>query len=99
MSSRDLPETTQRAIADLPRHGNPVRLVWARLADLEQTGQDASLIAALRMLLLQHQPPRYGRCRACPRTTWRTLWRRPRWPCLVWRRVHFALLGHGHLGL
>ncbi len=60
-------ETTGRWLADLPRHGNPVGAVWRRLAELERAGHDPAVIAALRSLLLRHQPPRHGRCPACPR--------------------------------
>ncbi|HKR48834.1 MAG TPA: hypothetical protein VJT72_04495 [Pseudonocardiaceae bacterium] len=82
-----LPETTQRFLAGLPRHGNPVGAVWGRLGELERTGNDPALVDALRAVLLPHQPPRYGRCPACPKR-----WgRRRRWPCTVWCRVHLAL--------
>lgn len=94
-----LSETTVRWLERLPRHGNPVGAVWERLRELETKGQDARLIAALRLVLVRHQPPHYGRCTACPRQPWRKLWRRPPWPCVVWRRVHFALLGRGQLKL
>jgi hypothetical protein len=94
-----LSETTVRWLDGLPRHGNPVGAVWNRLAELEDAGQDHRLITALRTVLVRHQPPRYGRCPACPRATWRKLWRHPPWPCVVWGRVHFALLGRGELEL
>ncbi|MGH3873956.1 MAG: hypothetical protein ACRDSR_21035 [Pseudonocardiaceae bacterium] len=82
-----LPETTQRFLAGLPRHGNPVGAVWGHLGELERTGNDPTLVDALRAVLLAHQPPRYGRCPACPKR-----WgRRRRWPCIVWCRVHLAL--------
>jgi hypothetical protein len=93
-----LSETTVRWLDGLPRHGNPVGAVWNRLAELEAAGQDDRLITALRSVLVRHQPPHYGRCLdgrcldgrclACPRATWRKLWRRPSWPCMVWKRVH-----------
>ncbi|HKR51078.1 MAG TPA: hypothetical protein VJT72_16120 [Pseudonocardiaceae bacterium] len=82
-----LPETTRRFLAGLPRHGDPVGAVWNRLGELERAGNDPTLIDALRAVLLPHQPPRYGRCPACPKRCWR----RPRWPCAVWCRVHLAL--------
>lgn len=82
-----LPETTQRFLAGLPRHGDPVGAVWNRLGDLDRGGNDPTLVDALRAVLLPHQPPRYGRCPACP-TRWG---RRRRWPCAVWCRVHLAL--------
>ncbi|HET9118381.1 MAG TPA: hypothetical protein VFN75_09995 [Pseudonocardiaceae bacterium] len=82
-----LPETTQRFLAGLPRHGDPVGAVWNRLGELEHAGNDPALVDALRAVLLPHQPPRYGRCPACPKRRWA----RPRWPCAVWCRVHLAL--------
>ncbi|MGH3841484.1 MAG: hypothetical protein ACRDS0_08600 [Pseudonocardiaceae bacterium] len=85
--SGGLPETTQRFLAGLPRHGNPVGAVWGRLGELERTGNDPALVDALRAVLLPHQPPRYGRCPACAKR-W---WRRRRWPCAVWCRAHVAL--------
>ena len=82
-----LPETTQRFLAGLPRHGDPVRSVWNRLAELERAGNDPAVVDALRAVLLPHQPPRFGRCPACPKR-----WgRRRRWPCTVWCRAHLAL--------
>jgi hypothetical protein len=81
-----LSETTARWIAGLPKHGNPVAAVWARLTELEASGQeDSTVIAALRAVLLRHQPPQHGRCPACPK---RWLLRRRRWPCAEWTRVH-----------
>ncbi|MGH3694861.1 MAG: hypothetical protein ACRDRX_12895 [Pseudonocardiaceae bacterium] len=82
-----MPETTQRFLAGLPRHGDPVGAVWSPLGELERSGNDPALVDALRALLLPHQPPRYGRCPACTKR-----WgRRRRWPCTVWCRVHLAL--------
>ncbi|HEX4101456.1 MAG TPA: hypothetical protein VHY21_13100 [Pseudonocardiaceae bacterium] len=83
-----LPETTTQWIAALPQRGNPVAAVWARLAELDRAGQETSaVIAALRTLLLRHQPTRHGHCPACPR---RGL-RRRRFPCVVWHRAHLEL--------
>ncbi|MGH3845107.1 MAG: hypothetical protein ACRDS0_27310 [Pseudonocardiaceae bacterium] len=74
--SAGLPETTQRFLAGLPRHRNPVGAVWGRLGELEGPGNDSTLVDAVRAVLLPHQPPRYGRCPACPKR-----WgRRRRWP-------------------
>jgi hypothetical protein len=87
MTTPGLPETTQRFLAGLPRHGDPVGAVWNRLAELERAGYDSLVIHALRAVLLPHQPPRYGRCPTCAKR-W---WRRRRWPCAVWCRVHLAL--------
>jgi hypothetical protein len=83
----DLPETTQRFLAGLPRRGDPVGAVWSRLGELERAGNDPTLIDALRAVLLPHQPPRFGRCPAC-RKRWG---RRRRWPCPTWYRAHVAL--------
>jgi hypothetical protein len=84
-----LPETTVHWIAGLPKHGNPVGAVWARLAELDRARQeDSAVIGALRTTLLRHQPPLYGRCPACPK---RFLLRRRHWPCPVWARVHLEL--------
>jgi len=85
-----LPETTAQWTAKLPKHAaTPVLSVWRRLTELEQAGHDAGVIAALRAMLLRHQPPHYGRCPACPRY----LGRRPRFPCTVWHRTHIELFG------
>ncbi|MDQ2883271.1 MAG: hypothetical protein M3Y48_19400 [Actinomycetota bacterium] len=81
-----LPETTQRFLAGLPRHGDPVRSVWNRLAELERAGNDPVVVDALRAVLLPHQPPRFGRCPACPKR-----WGRRRWPCTLWCGVHVSL--------
>ncbi|MGH3549773.1 MAG: hypothetical protein ACRDQU_17035 [Pseudonocardiaceae bacterium] len=77
-------ESTQRFLVGLPRHGDPVGAVWSRLAELE-VGNDSTIVDALRAVSLPHQPPRFGRCPACPKR------RRRRWPCTVWCRVHVAL--------
>jgi hypothetical protein len=80
-----LPETTTQGMVGLPKHGNPVGAVWARLAELERAGQeDSAVIAVLRAVLLHHQPPQHGRCPACPRSGLR----RQRFPCVVWHRAH-----------
>lgn len=83
-----LPETTAQWIAGLPKHGNPVGAVWTRLMELNRAGQeDSAVIAALRAVLLRHQPPQHGRWPACPRSG---LCRR-RFPCVVWHRAHLEL--------
>jgi hypothetical protein len=61
-----LPETTAQWLAGLPKHGNPVGAVWARLVELKHAGQDSAAIAALRTVLLRNQPPQPGRCPASP---------------------------------
>ena len=82
-----VPDTTQRFLTGLPRRGNPVGAVWSRLRELEHAGNDPALVAALRAVLLPHQPPRCGRCPGCPKR-----WgHRRRWPCIMWHRVHLAL--------
>jgi hypothetical protein len=86
-----VPEMTQRFLAGRPRRGDPVGAVWSRLGELERVGNDPALVAALRAVLLLHQPPRWGRCPGC-RKRWG---RRRRWPCLVWYRVHVALFSAG----
>ncbi len=63
------------------------------LTDLERAGHHSGAIAALRFVLVHHQPPTpTGRCPHC-RFTWRRLWRRRPWPCVVWRQIHHELLG------
>ncbi|MGH3897496.1 MAG: hypothetical protein ACRDTA_04425 [Pseudonocardiaceae bacterium] len=81
------PGMPQRFLAGLPRHGDPAGAVWGRLGELERAGNDPMLVDALRAVLLPHQPPRHGRCPACPKR-----WgRRRRWPCSAWCRAHLAL--------
>lgn len=72
-----------------------VSSVWTTLTELERAGQHAGAIAALRFVLIHHQPPtRTGRCPTCRRFTWRHLWRRRPFPCAVWRQIRGELLGH-----
>ncbi|MBA2474294.1 MAG: hypothetical protein H0V41_19415 [Pseudonocardiales bacterium] len=47
-----LPETTERFLTGLPRHGDPVGAVWNRLAQLERAGNDSIIIDTLRAVLL-----------------------------------------------
>lgn len=71
-----------------------IRSVWDKLDDLEREGHDLGVLTALRAVLIDHQPPtRTGRCRACPRVSWRRLWRRRSFPCMVWVRTHLELQG------
>jgi hypothetical protein len=71
-----------------------VRRVWETLSELERAGHDPGALAALRAILLAHQPPtRAGRCRTCPRLGWRRWWRRPAFPCGVWISTHLRLQG------
>jgi hypothetical protein len=66
--------------------------VWNTLADLERNGQHLGTIAALRCVLIRHQPAiRAGRCRTCRRFSWRRLWRRRPFPCTVWMNTHIEL--------
>jgi hypothetical protein len=39
-----LPETLQRFLASLPRHGDPIVRVWNRLAELERACNDPAVI-------------------------------------------------------
>jgi len=71
-----------------------VESVWDTLAELEAAGHSARLVAAMRFVLIHHEPTRAGRCRACRRESWRRLWRRRRFPCVVWRQIRGELLGH-----
>jgi hypothetical protein len=81
-------------LADRTSVRTVVRTVWTTVDDLEREGHDPGVLAALRAVLIDHQPvPRTGRCRACPRLSWRRLWRRRRFPCLVWIRTHLELHG------
>jgi hypothetical protein len=80
-------------LANRPRARELVGSVWDTLTDLERAGHHPRTIAALRFVLVHHQPPTpTGRCPHC-RFTWRRLWRRRPWPCVVWRQIHHELLG------
>jgi hypothetical protein len=82
-------------LAEHPDAHKMVSSVWTTLTALEKTGQHPGILAALRFVLIHHQPPsRTGRCPACRRHSWRHLWRRRRFPCVVWRQVRGELLGH-----
>lgn len=41
--------------------------VWSRLAELQYAGHDPGVLAALRYVLVVHQPTRAGTCRGCRR--------------------------------
>ena len=71
-----------------------VESVWNTLAELEAAGHCPRLVTAVRFVLIHHEPTRAGRCRACRRASWRRLWRRRRFPCVVWRQIRGELLGH-----
>jgi hypothetical protein len=80
-------------LAGRPRARELVASVWDTLTDLEHAGHHPGAMAALRFVLIHHQPPtRTGRCPHC-RFTWRRLWHHRPWPCVVWRQVHHELLG------
>lgn len=91
------PQLSDRTVAWLaarPVARALVEPVWNMLAELERAGQHPRLIAALRFVLVHHEPNTAGRCRACRRVSWRGLWRRRRFPCVVWRQIRGELLGH-----
>lgn len=77
-------------LAERPLARVLVDSVWATLAELERAGHHPRLVAALRFVLIHHEPSRAGRCRACRRGTWR----RRRFPCVMWRQICGELLGH-----
>jgi hypothetical protein len=82
-------------LAEHPDARQMVSSVWTTLTALEKAGQHPGILAALRFVLIHHQPPtRTGCCPACRRHSWRHLWRRRRFPCVVWRQVRGELLGH-----
>lgn len=87
-----------RTVAWLAEHPDAqavVSSVWTTLTELERAGQHPGTLAALRFVLIHHQPPtRTGCCPRCRRLTWRQLWRRRRFPCVVWRQIRGELLGH-----
>jgi hypothetical protein len=85
-------------LAERPLARALVDSVWNRLAELERAGHHRGTIAALRFVLVHHEPLAAGRCRACRRVGWRGLWRRRRFPCVVWRQIRGELLGHLALG-
>ncbi|MGH3997466.1 MAG: hypothetical protein ACRDTJ_08390, partial [Pseudonocardiaceae bacterium] len=89
LSARTLNWLAQRPHAQLMADS-----VWDALAELERAGHHPRLLAALRFVLIHHQPTSTGRCRACRRVSWRGLWRRRRFPCVVWRQIGGELLGH-----
>lgn len=81
-------------LAQQPHARLVVVSVWRTLDELERAGHPRRLVAALRFVLIHHEPTAAGRCRACRRVSWRGLWRRRRFPCLVWRQIRGELLGH-----
>jgi hypothetical protein len=81
-------------LAQRPQVRLVVDSVWDTLTELEAAGHHPRLLAAVRFVLVHHEPTAAGRCRACRRGSWRSLWRRRRFPCLVWRQIRGELLGH-----
>jgi hypothetical protein len=82
-------------LAQHPDAREVISSVCTTLTQLERAGQHPGTLAALRFVLIHHQPPtRTGRCPACRRRGWRHLWRRRRFPCVVWRQIRGELLGH-----
>src|SRR5262249_20184159 len=78
-----LPTRTLAWLAERPVAFAVVESVWETLAELEVAGHHPRLLAAVRFVLIHHEPSRAGRCRACRRVSWRGLWRRRRFPCVV----------------
>ncbi len=89
-----LPTRTLAWMAERPVAFAVVESVWETLAELEAAGHHPRLLAAVRFVLIHHEPSRAGRCRACRRVSWRGGWRRRRFPCVVWRQIRGELLGH-----
>ena len=89
LSTRTLNWLAQRPHAQLV-----VNSVWNALAELERADHHPGAVAALRFMLVPHEPTAMGRCRACRRLSWHGLWRRRPFPCPVWRQVRGELLGH-----
>lgn len=95
---RAAPTLSARTVAWLAEHPDArevVSSVWTTLTALERSGQHPGTLAALRFVLIHHQPPtRTGCCPTCRRQSWRQLWRRRRFPCVIWRQIRGELLGH-----
>jgi hypothetical protein len=82
-------------LAEHPDAREVVSSVWTTLTELEQAGQHPGTLAALRFVLIHHQPPTpTGYCPTCRRHSWRQRWRRRRFPCVIWRQIRGELLGH-----
>jgi hypothetical protein len=82
-------------LAKHPKAREVVNSVCNTLTELERASHHPGTLAALRFVLISHQPStRTGRCRTCPRLSWHQLWRRRPFPCPVWRQVRGELLGH-----
>ena len=92
-TTSQLPTRTVARLADQPHARRVVRSVWDKITELERAGHHPDTLATLRNVLTSHQPSPTGRCRTCRRRTWRHLWRRPTFPCMVWHQVRNKLLG------
>ncbi|HET9255696.1 MAG TPA: hypothetical protein VFO16_10900 [Pseudonocardiaceae bacterium] len=93
-----LPARTVAWLAGHPLAQALVEPVWDALGQLQRADHHPGLIAALRFVLVHHQPTAAGRCRACRRVGWRGGWRRRRFPCVVWQQIRGELLGHFRAG-
>jgi hypothetical protein len=88
-ATRSLSPRTVAWLAERPHARVLVRSVWDMLAELERANHHPGTIAALRRVLVDHQPTPTGRCRTCRRRTWR----RRRFPCVVWHQIRGNLFG------
>lgn len=108
MSSAAIPREQQgpplpaRTLAVLAERPPAVRVlvqrVWTSLTELHRSGRHPHphALAALLSDLIEHQPSRTGRCRACPRRhRWHPSWswQRPLFPCIVWITTDVTLHG------
>lgn len=91
-SSLALSGRTWAIVASGSPAGERAAAVWDRLEHLDRAGHDPGATAALRFVLVHHQPGRSGRCRACRRRG-RLVRRRRSWPCVVWSQVYAELFG------
>lgn len=89
---------TWSLLINRPHEQELVHSVWERLEELERSGYDAGGMAALRFVLVHHQPSASRRCRACRRWGWQRLWQRRSWPCVIWSQVHYELVGGTYTG-
>jgi hypothetical protein len=88
---------TLAQLAARPHVHRMVRSIWDTLTNLEQDGHHPGALAALRTVLIDHQPStRADRCRGCRRFSWRRLWRQRTFPCRVWMTTYVELQGHPH---
>jgi hypothetical protein len=66
--TQQLSAQTMAWLADQPHTRTVIRSMWSTLTEWERApDQDPGVIAALRFILIDHQPlTRTGRCRTCP---------------------------------